>query len=598
MHNSEFDTLLDYYQSELSFLKNSGKDFAKKFPRIAEKLDLTSRISKDPHVERLIESTAFLTGKLQKQIDDLAPEIAYNLLNVICPVLTAQTPSATLAVFNVDYDALAKQGSFLVPKGTVLYSQDQVSDISCKFTTCNDLKLVPIEVLSCHIAAQENINAKVESQSPYYLKISLKAHAPINAGEELRFYLDSSENGSFNIIDNIFMTQSKAFISRDEEIISLGQASLIGFDDKESLFPYENSMSAGFRLAYEYFAFSDKFLGFSFVLGEPIREGGFEIYVPLFNCSQWQVNSLESINIYNNVTVAVNLFNKVSEPIDFDHKTIEYLVCPDRFRHAYEEIYTINKVVCVNKDGLEEEIAPYYSSKHQMDNADEGLFWSARRKPTYLVDSMGDDLWMSFVDINFSPKSLEEKTVYAHTLCTNRFLAQKMPRYAKMQVEIALPVNDIYCLNRPSAERSRCSSGEGLWRLVSLLSLNNTGLYAVDKTNVADYVKESLFIFSNFGEPTSLAEINGIKEVVLSDKIERIGQQVWKGFVHGVHAKLGIDNKEDVFGSKLIFSRIIQSLISSYLSINNFISLEYVDLNSIKRVSKQWDAITGTQQRI
>ena len=68
MIRSEIDTLSEYYRHELAYLRSSGEDFAKHFPKIARRLDLSHEESSDPHVERLIESFAFLTGKLQKQI--------------------------------------------------------------------------------------------------------------------------------------------------------------------------------------------------------------------------------------------------------------------------------------------------------------------------------------------------------------------------------------------------------------------------------------------------------------------------------------------------------------------------------------------------
>ncbi|MEO6878423.1 MAG: type VI secretion system baseplate subunit TssF, partial [Gemmatimonadaceae bacterium] len=58
--NSE---LLQYYREELSYLRRMGGAFAQRFPAVAARLELGPDVVPDPHVERLIESFAFLTAR-------------------------------------------------------------------------------------------------------------------------------------------------------------------------------------------------------------------------------------------------------------------------------------------------------------------------------------------------------------------------------------------------------------------------------------------------------------------------------------------------------------------------------------------------------
>ena len=67
MIKNDIDILSEYYQYELSYLRSAGSDFARKYPKIARRLDLSHNESSDPQIERLIESFAFLSGKLQKK---------------------------------------------------------------------------------------------------------------------------------------------------------------------------------------------------------------------------------------------------------------------------------------------------------------------------------------------------------------------------------------------------------------------------------------------------------------------------------------------------------------------------------------------------
>ena len=56
---------LQEYEKELSYLRRAGVEFAKKYPKIAARLELDAGQSPDPHVERLIESFAFLAADLK-----------------------------------------------------------------------------------------------------------------------------------------------------------------------------------------------------------------------------------------------------------------------------------------------------------------------------------------------------------------------------------------------------------------------------------------------------------------------------------------------------------------------------------------------------
>ncbi len=63
------DSLLDYYQRELSYLRKTGVAFAQSYPKVARRLQLGPDQSGDPNVERLIESFAFLSARIQRNIE-------------------------------------------------------------------------------------------------------------------------------------------------------------------------------------------------------------------------------------------------------------------------------------------------------------------------------------------------------------------------------------------------------------------------------------------------------------------------------------------------------------------------------------------------
>ena len=96
------DELLDYYESELSFLRQMGAEFAEKYPKVASRLVLGPNIAEDPHVERLIESFAFLAARVHLKVDDDFPEITESLLSVLYPHYIRPVPSMSVVEFAVD----------------------------------------------------------------------------------------------------------------------------------------------------------------------------------------------------------------------------------------------------------------------------------------------------------------------------------------------------------------------------------------------------------------------------------------------------------------------------------------------------------------
>src|ERR671933_327097 len=93
------DELLGYYERELVFLRRMGAEFARKYPKLAARLQLDEEKVEDPHVERMIEAFAFLTGRIALKLDDELPEITESFLNVLYPHYLAPIPSMAIVQF-------------------------------------------------------------------------------------------------------------------------------------------------------------------------------------------------------------------------------------------------------------------------------------------------------------------------------------------------------------------------------------------------------------------------------------------------------------------------------------------------------------------
>ena len=99
--------LLKHYETELAFLREMGAEFAKSYPKIAARLGMDGLEILDPYVERLLEGTAFLTARVQLELEMQYPAFTSHLLDVVFPHFLAPTPSMMIAELTPDLEKQA-----------------------------------------------------------------------------------------------------------------------------------------------------------------------------------------------------------------------------------------------------------------------------------------------------------------------------------------------------------------------------------------------------------------------------------------------------------------------------------------------------------
>ena len=131
------EQLLPYYERELMYLRTYSREFAERYPKIAARLAMSDGVSEDPHVERLMQSFAFLGARINKKLDDDYPEFTEALLEVLYPHYLRPFPSCSIAQF-VD-NGEAKNTSTTIPRpSTTTSTSPQRSTTSPSGTTGNE----------------------------------------------------------------------------------------------------------------------------------------------------------------------------------------------------------------------------------------------------------------------------------------------------------------------------------------------------------------------------------------------------------------------------------------------------------------------------
>ena len=96
--------LLKHYEGELAFMRDMGGEFAESYPKIASRLGMDGAEVVDPYVERLLEGVAFLSARVQLELELQYPALTSHLLEIVYPHYLAPTPSMMVAALEPDMD--------------------------------------------------------------------------------------------------------------------------------------------------------------------------------------------------------------------------------------------------------------------------------------------------------------------------------------------------------------------------------------------------------------------------------------------------------------------------------------------------------------
>ncbi|EYF02868.1 type VI secretion system baseplate subunit TssF [Chondromyces apiculatus] len=587
--------LLDLYARELAYLRERGAEFSAAYPKIAPRLGLEGRHCSDPHVERLLESFAFLTARLQHRLDSDLPELTTALLGVLYPPLQSPVPSMAIAAFDVKPKDSKLTSGLVIERHTPLFAEARGGP-TCRFRTCYPVTLWPIAVESAGFTAPEKLDLPSGASGVMAaLQLQLRSGGPplrALGPTRLRFYLNAGGMVGYRLYELLFGHTLRVLVA-DAEGRPVGEARLhpVGFGADEDALPYPTHAHAGHRWLQEYFAFPEKFLFCDVELGALPEGAAMQI---LFLLDRRPPASLvvRADTFQLGCTPIINLFPRTTEPIRVDGRFPEYRLVPDARRERTTEIHSILRVTATAPGEAEQiDYAPFFSFSHHREGAGPRAFWHARRVATDREEVPGTDVFLSFVDTTFSPAQPPSRAVYASVLCTNRDLPEEMSAGVRLQPERGAAVGTISCLTKPTPQRDPPLAGQALWRLVSNLSLNHLSLSG---PSGLDALREILRVYLPDQIPDAERQIQGIAAVSARTVARRTGPDAWRGFCRGTEVTLTFDEEQFVGQSPLLFAEVLGRFLSLYAHINTFTEL-VLKSTAREEVWKRWPPMAGAR---
>jgi type VI secretion system protein ImpG len=610
------EELLEYYERELTYLRQMGGEFAHKYPKVAGRLLLDPERCEDPHVSRLLEGFALLAARVHRRIDDDFPELCESLIKIIHPGYLRPTPSMTIVECLPDPDQGKKTAGMRIPRGTPLVSKATVEGLPCRFQTAYDVDLWPFSVSAAEWRQPERMQrpprATVGVQAVAAARLRLRCQKDVVFTglplSRLRFHLA----GDASVVYSLYELLSDKCIEiqlrdpKDEKkLISLdpSQLRMVGFDADESLLPFVRRSMDGHRLLQEYFAFPEKFLFFDLEGLEPLAQAGFgeeaEIVFLFSSFERSERQQVLELGINERTfrlgcTPAINLFPQMSEPILLTQTRHDYTIVPDNRHSTVMEIFSIEEVVATNPRLRQSVVLePLHAYRHQTRDREDLAFWVATRHLNEFGEREPSTMTISVVDLTGSFTDPEADVLMVRSLCTNFDLPSRFQFGAEggdFDATGYAAAKTVTALRRPTASINP-SGGQGhLWRLISLLSLNYLSLNEGGRTAM----QEILRLHNLTGSTASDNEVGSILKMNSAPGFALVNSAYGLIPARGTQVEMEFDEQQFAGSGAYLFAAVLDRFLASYAAMNSFSQLT-ARSTLRKEAMGKWPPRAGTQ---
>jgi type VI secretion system protein ImpG len=560
--------LLNYYNRELSYLRELGGEFAKHFPKIAGRLGLDEFECTDPYVERLLEGFAFLSARVQLKIDAEYPRFTQGLMSILTPHLLAPTPS--LAV--VQFQPSTKQGVLTeghrVARGTPLKANlGRGEHTACEYRTSQDVELWPIEITRVTHAGHVGDLGDLPIASRGAEQLGMRLYELLAGG-------------------------AVGLVGRDANGKRIGfvpssPVRAMGFADDEALLNYDLRSFQGYRLLHEYFALPQRFLFVELThLAELVKNCStpeLELIVLLDRRDATVEASVSPEHLGLFCTPAINLFPKKADRIHLNERENEYHVVADRTRPLDFEVHSVTGVGGVGAGtAAARPFLPFYACTERH-NSETQAYFTLHRQPRLISSRRavtgprstyaGSEVFLSLVDGNEGPYHTDLKQLAIETLCTNRDLPLLMSLgtgKTDFTVDTGAPVESIRAVAGPSEPHASPAWGESSWRLVSHLSLNHLSVANAQDGLGPAPLRQLLQLYGDLGSAALRREIDGVRSVTTASVTRRLPFDGPASFARGLEVTLDCDETYFEGGSSFLLGAVLDRFFARLVALNSF----------------------------
>ncbi len=398
--------LVDAYVAELQALRDDGRELAASYPAIASRLDIGPRPSRDPSVERMVQSAALLTARLRLMVESQASEIPLAILSMIAPAITEPVPSMGML------ELVGGSEPQLIRRGTRFDFHAGGQALACFATT--------MDVFAGNAALEVQ---RLGPAGRYVDGLALRIRGA--TGGQPLFCLGADELGAAALIDAIDTS-----LAAVEVALPNGQTRHLppsalrfhGFAPEEAALPSRPAGHRAHRVVIEYLVFPAKFrlISISSVATPPGTEIRLLFSAPL---------PLAAANVRNlvstNCVPVVNLWPASGTPFEISGRVLEHPVRVDALRYRSVECHSVQSVSMYDGAGELHALDPVVGLG---DVRDTSVRWGARRT---MANNVAEVL-VHFEGLDYARLGQEALFAVPSVLASNRDIAERVPAGARL----------------------------------------------------------------------------------------------------------------------------------------------------------------------
>jgi type VI secretion system protein ImpG len=595
--------LVKHYESELMYLRDMGGEFAAAYPKIASRLGMEGVEVLDPYVERLLEGVAFLSARVQLELELQYPAFTSNLLEIIYPHYLAPTPSMMIAEFEPDPTNSAIQDGYVMPRQTVLRSRLMENEqTACEFRTAADLTMWPVEISEAEyidgrgalVAA--GVAGNVAATAGIRLRLRRTDGAPIAelAMDNLVVHLNRSSGNSWLLLE-VLCSQAQGLVGRSTnrradwtEILKDGAVEPCGFEPDEALLPTPKRSFDGYRLLQEYFAMPERFLfadlkGLQPALKRATGED-VDIYILLKEGHRDIAPMVVPDAFTLNAVPAINLFPKRCDRVNIDAHDTEQHVIPSRTSGMDFEVYSLEGVTGISGQGADDvAFRPFYSdTDFTAAGENHPAYYTLRRRMRQRSEKerlrgvrtsyLGSEVYLTLVDRAQAPYKADLEQLAVRALCTNRDLPMLLATGDAdvFQLPEGGPVKSIRLPVSPTRPHPTLAQGDTAWRLISHLSLNYLSVANSESGDSVKALRELIGLYAPLGDRVTEKQLEGIVSVKSRPIVRRMSDEVLSTAVRGLEVAIDFDESFFEGTSVYVLGAVMERFFRKYATINSF----------------------------
>ena len=406
---------LQYYESELDYMRRSLDEFERLHPQKARALGISAGRSNDPDLQRVADSFSLLTARLNQRLDTTRSEISLDLLRLMCPGFLLGAPS--YGVVQVDPDSL--EAPVTAPRATAVY-HDTEGAPQCRFSVARDVALAPIRLTGVRIeTAPFSFPAtKGASFSEAALCLTIEAadgETQLNeiTGHAIEFYVAAEGSKKERICNALVSGITGIAVGRDKNTAgdyrpAQALQSVLHSDDTAHL-PVFMTQSAGLEILRDFLCYPDKGAFFTYSGGLPASPIA-EIRLFLRANSSAAVTDIVDTDLALNMLPCLNLFRNLSQPVRYDYARDRVPVTAMKTTSAPCHILRVDALYELTSEG-EIRLPEMFDGARQ--NGAKGPYWQER----HLVGEM--DAGRREVSFSMEGGARTSLDFVAATYCSN-----------------------------------------------------------------------------------------------------------------------------------------------------------------------------------